>query len=76
MVVVNWTPIVREGYRIGVPREGFYREVLNSDSESYGGSNVGNAGGIQSEPAKAHGHDHSLLLTLPPLGCLLLRRTS
>ncbi|MEX2271167.1 MAG: 1,4-alpha-glucan branching protein GlgB [Vicinamibacterales bacterium] len=75
VVIVNWTPVVREGYRIGVLRDGFYREALNSDSMIYGGSNVGNAGGVRTEPIRSHGRDHSLLLTLPPLGCLFLRRT-
>ena len=75
IAVVNWTPVVREGYRIGVPEAGFYQEVLNSDSELYGGSNVGNGGGVSSEPIRSHGRDHSLLLTLPPLGCVLLRRS-
>jgi 1,4-alpha-glucan branching enzyme len=75
VAVVNWTPVVREGYRIGVPRDGFYREVLNSDAEAYGGSNVGNAGGVRTDAVRSHGREHSLLLTLPPLGVVLLRRT-
>jgi 1,4-alpha-glucan branching enzyme len=74
VVVVNFTPVVRVGYRIGVPEAGFYRELLNSDSIWYGGGNVGNAGGVWSEPVPAHGHPQSLALTLPPLACLLLAR--
>ena len=66
---------MREGYRIGVPQAGFYREVLNSDSEIYGGSNTGNGGGIGTDPIRSHGHEQSLLLRLPPLGCLYLKRS-
>jgi len=74
VVVVNWTPIVRQGYRIGVPEAGYYAEILNSDASVYGGSNVGNEGGLSTEPVAAHGHMHSLSLTLPPLGAIFLRR--
>ena len=76
VVVVNWTPVLREGYRIGVPREGFYRELLNSDAEPYGGSNAGNGGGVATEGIRSHGHDHSLLLSIPPLGCVFLARSA
>ena len=61
-------------YRIGVPEAGFYEERLNSDASAYGGSNVGNLGGVVSEPVAAHGFEHSLRLTAPPLACLLLKR--
>jgi 1,4-alpha-glucan branching enzyme len=71
--VCNFTPVVRESYRVGVPRGGFYRELLNSDAEVYGGSDVGNAGGVLAEATPAHGHDHSVLLTLPPLAALVLQ---
>ena len=67
VVVVNATPVVRYGYRIGVPRAGTYREALNTDSQHYGGSNVGNQGSVVSEPVAAHGHADSLSVTLPPL---------
>jgi 1,4-alpha-glucan branching enzyme len=59
---------------IGVPEAGQYVELLNSDGEIYGGSNLGNAGVIQSEPAPAHGRPHRLSLLLPPLACLILKR--
>jgi 1,4-alpha-glucan branching enzyme len=72
IVVMNATPIVHHGYRIGVPREGIYREVLNTDSHFYGGGNVGNGGRIASEPVPSHGREHSLMLTLPPLATLVL----
>ena len=53
---------------------GDYAELLNSDAAVYGGSNVGNGGGVTAEPVPAHGFDHSLRLTIPPLGCLLLKK--
>jgi 1,4-alpha-glucan branching enzyme len=71
--VCNFTPVPRHGYRIGVPMHGFYREVLNSDASSYGGGNVGNSGGVQSEGVGSHGFMQSIVLTLPPLGVLFLR---
>ncbi len=73
--VLNFTPVVRENYRIGVPYAGSWHERLNSDSEAYGGSNVGNAGGVHSDNIGQHGHPHSLELTLPPLGALILKPT-
>jgi 1,4-alpha-glucan branching enzyme len=76
VALVNFTPVVRYGYRIGVPAGGRYLEILNSDAESYGGSNVGNMGGVEAEPGPSHGHEWSLTLTLPPLGFLLLKRES
>jgi 1,4-alpha-glucan branching enzyme len=73
VVVVNFTPVVRQGYRIGVPEAGTYREVVNTDAEIYGGGNVGNGGAVESEPVARHGHGQSLHLTLPPLACLVLK---
>ena len=70
--VLNFTPVVRENYRIGVPHEGTWHERLNSGSEAYGGSNTGNAGAVHTDATGQHGHDHSLTLTLPPLGALVL----
>jgi 1,4-alpha-glucan branching enzyme len=70
--VLNFTPVVRENYRIGVPDGGTWRERLNSDSEAYGGSNVGNAGAVHADPIEQHGRPHSIELTLPPLGALVL----
>jgi 1,4-alpha-glucan branching enzyme len=68
----NFTPVPRNDYRIGVPKAGFYSEVLNSDATIYGGSNVGNSGGAQSEPKSWMNRDHSITLNLPPLGGLIL----
>ncbi len=72
VIVVNFTPIVREHYRIGVPFGGAWREVLNSDSELYGGSNVGNYGTVNAGSESWHGQPASLELTLPPLATLIL----
>ena len=72
LVVLNFTPVVREHFRVGVPAGGYWREVLNSDAASYGGSNVGNAGGIEAQPEPCHGQPYSADLTLPPLGGLIL----
>ncbi len=73
VVAGNFTPVPRPGYRIGVPRPGFYREQLNTDAALYGGSNLGNAGGAWSEPRPWQGQPHSLVLTLPPLAVLVLK---
>jgi 1,4-alpha-glucan branching enzyme len=69
----NFTPTPRPAYRIGVPRPGFYREILNTDGGAYAGSNLGNAGGVQSDPIPWHGRSHSVRLTLPPLGAVWLK---
>ncbi|HSD20723.1 MAG TPA: 1,4-alpha-glucan branching protein GlgB [Anaeromyxobacter sp.] len=73
LAVLNFTPVVRERYRVGVPHGGFWRELLNSDAQRYGGSGWGNLGGQEAEPMAAHGRPHSLSLTLPPLGALFFR---
>jgi 1,4-alpha-glucan branching enzyme len=73
LAVCNMTPVPRHGYRIGVPRAGRWREVLNSDSSLYGGSNAGNQGAVETSGAAAHGEGQSLDLVLPPLTTLLLR---
>jgi 1,4-alpha-glucan branching enzyme len=69
----NFTPVPRMGYRIGVPRDGFWREVRNSDGDVYGGSGLGNLGGVESEPVKHHGYPQSIRITLPPLATLVFR---
>jgi 1,4-alpha-glucan branching enzyme len=73
VMVFNFTPVPRIGYRIGVPHPGHYAEFLNSDSEIYGGSNVGNLGGVPSESIPSHGFEQSVSLFVPPLACLYLR---
>ena len=72
LVVLNFTPVPRQGYRVGVPRGGFWRELLNGDSTQYGGAGWGNLGGLEAAPVGAHGRLHSLPLTLPPLAALFL----
>ena len=73
VAIINATPVVREGYRLGVPNSGFYREILNTDVPHYGGSNVGNMGGQQAADHPAQGRPYSLVLTLPPLAAIFLK---
>jgi 1,4-alpha-glucan branching enzyme len=73
LVMCNFTPVPRQQYRVGVPSAGFWRELLNSDAREYGGSGIGNMGGVHAEPQPAHGRPFSLRLTLPPLGALFLK---
>lgn len=70
LVVCNFTPLPREQYSVGIPRGGFWKEVLNSDSGHYGGSNIGNIGGVHAIASPMHGKPFSLTLSLPPLGVL------
>jgi 1,4-alpha-glucan branching enzyme len=72
IVILNLTPVPRGPYRIGLPRGGQWKEVLNSDSSAYGGSNVGNKGGVTAEAVSSHGQSHSALFTLPPLSVIVL----
>jgi 1,4-alpha-glucan branching enzyme len=72
----NFTPIPRENYRIGLPLSGFYREVLNSDSEQYGGSNMGNLGGVPAEDIPSHNQPYSAEITFPPLAVVVFKRTA
>ncbi len=67
LVTGNFSPVIRGGYRVGVPKPGFYREILNTDSHLYGGSNFGNNGGVHTEPVPWHGQPYSVLVSLPPL---------
>ncbi len=71
--VFNFTPVVRRDYRLGVPRGGFYREIFNTDSRFYGGSDVGNGGGVAARPGAYGEWPCSLTLTLPPLAALVLK---
>jgi 1,4-alpha-glucan branching enzyme len=71
----NFTPTPHNGYRFGVPEEGFYREILNTDSEIYGGSNLGNGAGVASLPVPMHGRKHSIAITLPPLAVVVFRKS-
>jgi 1,4-alpha-glucan branching enzyme len=73
-VVCNFTPVPRHDYRIGLPAEGHWKELLNSDAADYGGSGLGNMGRIEAGPLAAHGRSYSAALNLPPLACLFLKR--
>jgi 1,4-alpha-glucan branching enzyme len=73
VAVLNFTPLARPGYRVGVPHPGFWREVLNSDAAEYGGSGAGNLGGRDAAEPGAHGRPWAVELTLPPLGAVFLR---
>ncbi len=74
LVVFNFTPVPRHNYRVGVPSDGYWRELLNSDSHYYGGSGVGNIGGLLASPVPCHGQMFSLNLTLPPLSVVFCKR--
>ncbi|HEX5476434.1 MAG TPA: alpha amylase C-terminal domain-containing protein, partial [Burkholderiales bacterium] len=73
LVACNFTPVPRHGYRVGVPRGGRWCELLNSDAALYGGSGVGNFGGVEAEARPCDGQSHSVALSLPPLGAIFLK---
>jgi 1,4-alpha-glucan branching enzyme len=73
VAIFNFTPVPRHNYQIGVPAAGHWREVLNGDAPTYGGSGMGNLGGVDAVPVAMHGHMHSITLTLPPLAALFLK---
>ena len=73
LAVSSFTPVSRQAYRIGVPRAGFWHEIVNTDAASYGGANIGNGGGAHTSDVPSHGHAQSLSLILPPLATLYLR---
>ena len=73
IVISNFTPVPREGYRIGVNAAGEYEEILNTDSMYYQGSNVGNFGLVESEAIASHGRDNSISVTIPPLATIYLK---
>ncbi|MEM1786639.1 MAG: alpha amylase C-terminal domain-containing protein, partial [Zestosphaera sp.] len=73
LIILNFTPVVRREYRVGVPKEGLWEEILNSDLVVYGGSGVSNAPGVKSENLPYHNRPYSIVLTLPPLAALYLK---
>ncbi|HEY7157434.1 MAG TPA: 1,4-alpha-glucan branching protein GlgB [Gemmataceae bacterium] len=75
-LVCNFTPVPRQNYQIGVPKGGFWREVLNSDVALYGGSGQGNFGGVSAAPVSCHGRDYMLTITVPPLGMVAFKKES
>ena len=73
VVVCNFTPVVRGEYRVGVPRPGYYREILNTDSRYYEGTDVGNSGGVQAEPIPWNDRPYSIKVKLPPLSVMYFK---
>ncbi len=73
LVTCNFTPLVRNNYRIGVPKKGFWKEICNSDAKDYGGSGQGNLGGVSTVPVPFHGREYSISVTLPPLAILFFK---
>ena len=73
LIACNFTPVPRPNYRVGVPRGGFWKEVINSDSTYYGGAGLGNQGGVQADSLPFHGRPYSLNLILPPLAAVFLK---
>jgi 1,4-alpha-glucan branching enzyme len=76
LIACNFTPVPRFHYRLGVPLSGYWKELLNSDATDYGGSGLGNFGGVASEPVPRHGRPHSLNLMLPPLAVVFFKRVN
>ena len=74
LVVMNMTPVPRFHYRVGVPEGGWWRELMNSDAQDYGGSGIGNLGGAEAAPEPCHNRGHSLSITLPPLGIVVFKK--
>ena len=70
VVALNFTPVVRSQYRVGVPRSGLWREIFNSDARELGGSGQGNLGSVESRPIRWNGRRSSINITLPPLGAV------
>jgi 1,4-alpha-glucan branching enzyme len=73
LVACNFTPVPRHGYRVGLPHAGYWREILNTDAEIYGGSNVGNGGGLMADAVESHGLPASMALDLPPLATIMFQ---
>jgi len=73
IVICNFTPVLRKNYRVGVPKGGYWKEILNSDASEYGGSGQGNLGGITAEAHRFHGRDSSVSIILPPLSALFFK---
>jgi 1,4-alpha-glucan branching enzyme len=73
LIVCNFTPVVRQNYRVGAPRSGYWRELHNSDAHDYAGGGHGNLGGVEAAPIPYHGRSHALTLTLPPLAIMVFK---
>ncbi len=74
LIICNFTPTPISSYKLGVPHAGYWMEILNSDSKIYGGSGMGNLGGVKAEKNESHGRDYSVHLTLPPLSVLVFKK--
>jgi 1,4-alpha-glucan branching enzyme len=74
-VIGHFTPVIRSGYRLGLPRRGRWRELINTNSQYYGGSGLGNHGGVETEELAADGFEQSVLITMPPLSTTVLKWT-
>jgi 1,4-alpha-glucan branching enzyme len=74
LICCNFTPVPRQGYEFGVPEEGFYEEIVNTDSELFGGSNIGNGGLVSSRQIPKHDRPYSIVVTLPPLAVVAFKR--
>jgi 1,4-alpha-glucan branching enzyme len=74
LAVLNFTPVARLGYRVGVPEGGFWKEALNSDARDYGGDGYGNFGGVEASNEPCHHRGHSLVITVPPLGVVMFKK--
>ncbi len=75
-VICNFTPVPKHNYRVGVPKDGYWKEALNSDSKIYGGSGQGNLGGVETSPIPYHGEDNSINIVVPPLGMVIFTADS
>jgi 1,4-alpha-glucan branching enzyme len=76
LIVCNFTPQPRQNLRVGAPRGGFWKELFNSDAHDYGGSGLGNFGGVEAAPLPWHNQSHSLTISLPPLGAVVFKPAS
>jgi 1,4-alpha-glucan branching enzyme len=74
VVVANFTPVTRYNYRIGVPEDGAWKEIINSDATLYGGSGTGNMGSAEAYPVPYHSEDHSINIVIPPLGIVMFTK--
>jgi 1,4-alpha-glucan branching enzyme len=76
LCVFNFTPKPLENYAVGVPEAGTYKEIFNSDAAWYGGTDIGNSGGVDTQKKPEHGFEHSLSITIPPLAALFIQRVN
>jgi 1,4-alpha-glucan branching enzyme len=75
-VIFNFSAVTRPNFHLGVPRDGFWEEILNTDAKAYGGAGYGNFGGVKSTPVSAHGQMQSLTIMLPSLSAVFFKRVA